>query len=325
MLVGDIGATNARFAMLRDAQIAVTETYAVANYPTPADAIRSFLNGPAREHQPSHAALAVAGPVVDGHVRMTNAAWTVDGPELQQALGLTSVQVLNDFAAVAWALPDLTPADFHVLGAPQPGRPGTRVAMGPGTGFGCAAFASGPMGEAILVTEGGHATLAATDTREAAIIEQLRQRFPHVSVERVLSGPGMVDLYHAITTLDRLSAPDRDGAEIVAHALAGDCEASHRTLATFCAILGSVAGNIALTLGATGGVFISGGIAPRFLGFLDQSAFRSRFEAKGRFAGYLAAIPTVVITHKYPAFVGLARAIRVARQRGATKALQPPG
>lgn len=179
--------------------------------------------------------------------------------------------------------------------------------MGPGTGFGLAALARGPAGDVTLVTEGGHATLAASDRREEAIIRVLRERLGHVSVERVLSGAGLLDLYHAIGTVDGLVIRERTGPEIVARALAGDCEASVATLEAFCGFLGGAAGNAALTLGATGGVFIGGGIAPRFTGFLATSAFREKFEAKGRMRPYLAAIPTAVVTHRFPAFVGLAR------------------
>jgi glucokinase len=182
--------------------------------------------------------------------------------------------------------------------------------MGPGTGFGLAALASDGDAEVVLVTEGGHATLPAENRREDAIIQELRARHPHVSIERALSGPGLVELYEAIAAVDHATVPARSGAEIVAHALAGDCGTSRATLEAFCGFLGSVAGNAALTLGALGGLFIAGGIVPRFTEFLRQSAFRARFEAKGRLAPYLARIPTAVIVHQEPAFVGLARLAR---------------
>jgi len=165
--------------------------------------------------------------------------------------------------------------------------------------------------EIVLVTEGGHATLSSENRREDAIILALRERLHHVSVERVLSGPGLVQLYQSIAAIDQLTVPQRSSAEIVQHALAGDCETSRTTLEAFCAFLGSVAGNVALSLGARGGLFIGGGIAPRFTDFLRQSAFRERFEAKGRMSSYLARIPTSVIVHPFPAFVGLARLARM--------------
>lgn len=306
-LVADIGATNARFAILAGGRIAATETYPVAAHATPEAAARQFLAGPGAGHSPVRAAIAAAGVVHQGRVTMTNAAWIVDAARLREGLGLASVEVLNDFEALGWALPGLAADDLFVVGGPRPGPGGTMAVMGPGSGFGLGALARGPQGDLVLVTEGGHATLPAEDKREDSIIRTLRDRLHHVSVERVLSGPGLVQLYHAVAVTDGLVVRDRDSAGIVAHALAGDCEGSVATLEAFCAFLGGVAGNVALTLGATGGVYIAGGIVPRFTEFLARSAFRERFEAKGRLREYLARIPTAVITHPFPAFVGLGR------------------
>jgi glucokinase len=310
-VLADIGATNARFALLEHGQPIDTTRYAVADYASPVEAARAFLAGPAAGHAPQMAVIAAAGPVVNGRVTMTNAAWTVDAERIRNGLGLPAVHVINDFEALGWALPDLRPADLFDIGQVTPAGQGTMAVMGPGTGFGLAALASDGKVEVVLVTEAGHATLPSENRREDAIILALRERLQHVSVERVLSGPGLVQLYHAIAEVDGLTVPQRSAAEIVEHALAGDCEASRNTLEAFCAFLGGAAGNAALTLGAIGGVFIAGGIAPRFTDFLRQSAFRERFEAKGRMAPYLARIPTRVIVHPYPAFVGLARLARV--------------
>jgi glucokinase len=310
-ILADIGATNARFALLESGRPIDTTTYSVADYASPVEAARAFLAGPAAGHAPQMAVIAAAGPVVNGRVTMTNAAWTVDAERIRNGLGLPAVHVINDFEALGWALPDLRPADLFDIGQVTPAGQGTMAVMGPGTGFGLAALASDGKVEVVLVTEAGHATLPSENRREDAIILALRERLQHVSVERVLSGPGLVQLYHAIAEVDGLTVPQRSAAEIVEHALAGDCEASRNTLEAFCAFLGGAAGNAALTLGAIGGVFIAGGIAPRFTDFLRQSAFRERFEAKGRMAPYLARIPTRVIVHPYPAFVGLARLARV--------------
>ena len=304
-LISDIGATNARFALLVDSQIVVSETYAVADYASPVEAARAFLSGPAAGHSPDQALIAAAGPVDRGRVALTNAAWIVDSDRIRDGLKMTDVVVLNDFEALGWALPALRPDDLVTLGTPRAAGGGTMAVMGPGSGFGLAAMAFGMTGEAVLVTEGGHATLSSENRREDAIILALRQQLHHVSVERVLSGSGLMHLYHAIARVDGTTVPERDNSEIVAHAMAGDCEVSRETLELFCAFLGSAAGNIALTLGARGGVFIAGGIAPRFVDFLRRSAFRERFEAKGRMSAYLAQIPTAVIVHATPAFIGL--------------------
>lgn len=316
-LIADIGATNARFALLEGSEFALSETYAVSDYASPIEAARDFLAGPAKGHSPRRALIAAAGPVERGRIALTNAAWIVDCERIAKGLGMADVIVLNDFEALAWALPALHAKDIVTLGMPHPGERGTMAVMGPGTGFGLSAMVLAGDAEVIVVTEGGHATLSSENRREDAIILALRQQFHHVSVERVLSGSGLIQLYHAIARVDDETVPARDSSEIVAHALAGDCKVSRETLELFCAFLGSVAGNVALTLGARGGLFIGGGIAPRFTDFLRASAFRERFEAKGRLSSYLAHVPTAVIVHPTPAFVGLAHLASVrARSHG---------
>jgi glucokinase len=316
-LIADIGATNARFALVEGTEIGVSETYAVADYASPVEAARAFLSGPASGRSPKRALIAAAGPVERGRIALTNAAWIVDSERIAKGLGMTDVVVLNDFEALAWSLPALHAQHIVTLGAARPGERGTMAVMGPGTGFGLSAVTFAGESEVILVTEGGHATLSSESRREDAIILALREQFHHVSVERVLSGSGLMQLYHAIARVDGQTVPERDNKEIVAHALADDCKVSRETLELFCAFMGSVAGNIALTLGARGGVFIGGGIAPRFTDFLRASAFRERFEAKGRLSSYLTRIPTAVIVHPTPAFLGLAHLANVrARPHG---------
>ncbi len=309
-LLADIGATNARFAVLVDKEPAAVTTYAVAAYPTPVDAAREFLAGPGGGVKPETAVLAAAGPVHNGRVTMVNAAWEVDEQLIQQGLGLRSAHVINDFAAQAWALPGLHGADLVTIGEVSPVTSGTMVVMGPGSGFGLAAMTRDAGNESVLVTEAGHATLPAETNRDAAIIQSMRDKLGHISIERALSGPGLIHLYDAVAEIDGLSVPQRTAAEIVEHALAGDCVACRATLDAFCGFLGSVAGNEALTFGALGGVFIAGGIVPRFTDFLRHTDFRERFAAKGRMSTYLAPIPTAVVVHSNPAFVGLARLAR---------------
>ena len=313
VLLADIGATNARFALLQQGRLGQVSSYAVAAFPVPEEAARQFLDDTSTAGPPPRSAIiAAAGALVDGLITMVNAGWTLDPARLCSALGLSVTRVLNDFEALAWALPDLGPDDLVALDNVPPPATGTLAVIGPGTGFGLAALVRGTGNDHPVVTEGGHATIAAEDAREDAVIDRLRAELGHVSVERVLSGAGLAALYRALAKVENPTAPARDSPAIVAHALAGDCPHSRETLAMFCAFLGSVAGNTALTLGATGGVFIAGGVTPRFRSFLLASRFRERFEAKGRLQPYLARIPTRLIVHPNPAFVGLYRLARLS-------------
>jgi len=179
------------------------------------------------------------------------------------------------------------------------------LALGPGTGFGVAAYVPHEQGGFVLRTEGGHSTMPSGSVREDAIIEKLRQHFGHVSAERILSGRGLENLYRAIVSLDSLSVPERSAAEITQAALTGHCAASRAAVDTFCAMLGEVAGNLALGIGAQGGVYVAGGIALHLRDYLHRSQFRARFEAKGRMSPYLSVIPVYLILRDDPAFVGL--------------------
>jgi glucokinase len=179
------------------------------------------------------------------------------------------------------------------------------VVLGPGTGLGVAAYIHGDRGDFVLGSEGGHATLPSASSREDAIIANLRAQFGHVSAERVLSGPGLENLYRVIASLDSQTVAQWTAAEIIEAALANRCAVSQAALDIFCGLLGGVAGNLALSFGAQGGVYIAGGIAPQLRDYLPQSQFRSRFEAKGRLTSYLKPIPTYLVLHDDPAFVGL--------------------
>lgn len=302
-LLADIGGTNARFALLSDGVTGPVSTLPVADHPTITAAIAAFLG----DRRPDAAVIGAAGPVRGDRVTMLNAGRVIEAAELRATFGFRSIRLVNDFEALAWALPSLTQADLLPLGPlPIPGE-GTLAVVGPGTGFGTTALIRGPGGDVTFATEGGHASIPAEDKRDEAIIRVLRERFSHVSIEHILTGWGLVNLYHAVGLVDGMVLRERTNAEIVSHAQAGTCEASVATLNTFCAFLGSAAGNAALSFGAMGGVYIGGGIAPRFPAFLAASPFRARFEAKGRMRHYVEAIPTALITRELPAFIGLSR------------------
>jgi glucokinase len=304
-LLGDIGSTNARFAYLRNCQIGPIETLPVAEFASIIEALRVFGNRRQSEGAVTRALLGVAGPIQNGAVTMTNSGWVVDSSELAREFGLERVDLMNDFAALAWSLPELSPEHLLPIGGLSPVATAPAVVLGAGTGLGLACLGGRDSRATVIETEGGHATLPGATAQEDAVIQCLRESFGHVSAERVLSGAGLVNLYHAIAAVEGGITPHRTATDITAAAVAGRCMASQATLDMFCAMLGTFAGNAALMFGARGGVFIGGGIVPRIADFVAASAFRSRFEAKGRFQFYLAAIPVYIITHPHPAFFGL--------------------
>jgi glucokinase len=304
-VLADIGGTNARFALLRDGVLGPIAHLVVADHHQFESALDAFLaEQPDRASIP-YALFGLAGVVENERCALTNSQWIVDAKGLRSQFGFTDIHLVNDFEAVAWSLPCLVSGDLLQIGGgePQPRRP--MVVLGPGTGLGVAAYLPVEHGACVVHSEGGHVTLAGSSLREDAIITKLRQQFGHVSAERVLSGPGLENLFCTIAILDSLSLAPRSAAQITQAALAGACPTSINALETFCALLGAVAGNFALTFDSRGGVFIAGGIAGHLHEHLPRSQFRERFNAKGRMSGYLKAIPTYLILHEDPAFLGL--------------------
>jgi glucokinase len=303
-LLGDIGATNARFALLASGAVGPVTSFDVTRFARFADAVATLLKNNCQQIEISKAVLAVAGPVEDDRCVLTNRSWVVDARELYETFRLEA-RIINDFEAVAYSLPSLAPPDLVGIGGgkAEPGAP--MAVLGPGSGLGTACLVPGAGKQIVISSEGGHATLAGANDREDEIIKHLRSRFGHVSAERVVSGDGLENIYQAIVVLDGLALAPRSAADVTKSALAGDCPVAHEALATFCAFLGSFAGNVALTFGARGGVYIAGGISPRIVDFLIRSEFRSRFEAKGRLRSYLEAVPSSVIVHPAAAFLGL--------------------
>ena len=245
---------------------------------------------------------------------MTNHSWSFSIREMQRSFKFKHFVVLNDFKAIALALPALPVEDLRQVGGGQSRTDGPRAVIGPGTGLGVAGLVGDDRGGWVAIDgEGGHATLAATNEREWRVIEWLARRHGHASAERAVSGPGLVDVYTALQDIDGDEPIAIDAAIVTGRALEGHDRCAIDALDLFCAFLGIVAGNLALTLGATGGVYIGGGIVPRLGGFFDRSSFRSRFEAKGRFAAYAASIPTFVIVRETsPALIGAERALDAA-------------
>lgn len=310
VLVGDVGGTNARFALAHLIEgRPVLESHAsfpAETYPTFLEGVRAFIDGCVVK--PTGGVLAVAGPVTDGQIDLTNSPWRVSESELQ-TLGLNPVRLINDFEALAWGAPVVPDDMLASLGGPAGGDPHAAiVVLGPGTGFGVSALARDIHGHEIAMpSEGGHACFAPGDAVEDEILRILRRRYDRVSIERLICGPGLLNMHRALAEIDGRESHIEDPAQITTEAMTNPESPCGATLARFCAILGAVAGDIALTTGARGGVYIAGGIAPRILPFLKASPFRERFERKGRFQDYMAAIPTHVILHKHAALLGAAR------------------
>lgn len=305
VLLADIGGTNARFALLEHGTIGPVEHLKVADYPTVADAARAFLSHHPGKARPGAAVMDIAGPIEGNRGALTNSHWVIDGADLAQQFDLRFAKLLNDFEAVGWALPALDPDDLFSLGGTAAAAGAPMLVIGPGTGFGAACYLPNDGRPAVAVTEAGHATLPATSAREATVLAELRSHFDHVSIERALSGMGLENVYRAIAAVDGASVPPRDAAAITHAALDGSCATARATLDMFCGWLGAVAGNLALTFCARGGVYIAGGIPPRFPAHVAQSAFRHQFESKGRYDSYLRPIPTYIVTTPDISFVGL--------------------
>jgi len=307
-LIGDIGGTNARLALARDGEYGALTAYLSEDYPSIEDCIAEYLATQKPEDKPTEIALAIAGPVDADRVTLTNHPWSFSKRQMQARFGVDRLEILNDFTANAVAVPYLKPEDLEQIGGGAKREGGSIGILGPGTGLGVSGLIQGRDGNWVPIEgEGGHVTMPAADDRESAVLGVLRQRFSHVSAERLLSGDGLVNLYEAISVLNGVPSKAYRPAQVSDAALAETDAACREAVQIFCAGLGTIAGNLAVTLGATGGIYIAGGIVPRLGPRFVASPFRSRFEDKGRFHDYLARIPTFLITHKNPALVGLAR------------------
>ncbi|MCX4176354.1 MULTISPECIES: bifunctional transcriptional regulator/glucokinase [Paraburkholderia] len=304
-LLADIGGTNARFALeYSPGEIGSVQVYPCADYPGVAEVIKKYLKD-TKIGRVNHAAIAIANPVDGDQVSMTNHDWSFSIEATRRALGFDTLLVVNDFTALAMALPGLTDAQRVQVGGGAR-RPNSVIGLlGPGTGMGVSGLIPADDRWIALGSEGGHATFAPADEREDIVLQYARKKWSHVSFERVAAGPGIEVIYRALAGRDkkRVSA-NVDTVEIVKRALDGEPLAAE-SVDVFCGILGTFAGNIAVTLGALGGIYIGGGVVPRLGEFFSRSSFRKRFEAKGRFEAYLQNVPTYVITAEYPAFLGV--------------------
>lgn len=302
-LIGDLGGTNLRLALVQDGAAGEAVTLATADHQSLEAAIAHWLTG--QESQPVAAALAVAGPVSGDEVATTNLPWRLSGAGLAGTFGWRRVELMNDFAAQALAVPLLEPGETVAIGGGAPVDGGAKVVLGPGTGLGaCALIRDGAYWKPIA-GEGGHMTLAAMDDEEAEILALVRAEHGHVSAERICSGLGLPGLHAALCQRDGAPVEHLEPAVIAARAEAGDRRA-RETMERFCRFLGTVAADLALVFWATGGVYLAGGIPPRWRETFLHSGFRARFEEKGRFSVAMKSIPTCIVTADAPALRGLA-------------------
>jgi glucokinase len=307
-LLADVGGTNARFALeLAAGRFEHVQVLACGDYPTLGDAIRAYLAMPAvaGAGQVGHAAVAIANPVDGDQIRMTNHHWQFSIEALRREVGFETLLVVNDFYALARSLPHLIDGDKVQVGGGSPRAGAPLGLLGAGTGLGVSGLIPAGTSWTALSSEGGHVTFAPCNDLEVAILQYAWREFEHVSAERFLSGAGVELIHRALSHVQGLAPTSLSAPEISRRALAGECAVSSQVLDVFCGMLGCVAGNLAVTLGAQGGVYIGGGIVPRLGERFASSPFRRRFEQKGRFQSYLAAVPTYVITAEYPAFLGV--------------------
>lgn len=313
-LIGDIGGSNTRLALIQSG----TEWTGMRSFRNEGhQSLEAIVSEYLAEKnaRPDAAAFAVAGPVRGDRVRLTNRGWTIDSMHLKDRFGLKHCRVVNDFSAVAMGIPALADTDLEKAGGGGGDDTAPVAILGPGTGLGVGGIVPGPGGGRVLVTEGGHATLAAGDERQARLLARLRLRFGHVSAERAVSGQGIENMYQALAEVEGVNASPLSAAEIGEAAKSGGDPLAVEALGQFFRFLGAVAGDLALTYGAFGGVYIAGGIVPRYLPGFKASRFRETFESKGRMSDYLKPIPVFVILHEEVELLGLAASLD-ARARG---------
>lgn len=320
-LVADAGGTNIRFALVDldeggVPRLVAPRKYASKTFPAAEDAARTYLSEQKLAAPPISAVLSVAGPVSDNSISMTNLGWCFSGNGFGKALNIAAVRLINDYEAIAYSVPLLGHADLRDIGPAKAVRNEERqivAIVGPGTGLGVGGYVRTSGTLVPLVTEGGHMDFAPADDIEIEVLKFLRGRYGHVSAERVLSGPGLSNLHEALSAIEGQASRRLDAHEITAQALRDANSFSGRTLSRFCAMLGSIAGDIALVIGARSGVLLAGGILPVVADFFIASDFRARFEAKGRFEAYMKDIPTQLITQDNAGLIGAAAILTAMR------------
>jgi len=319
LLAGDIGATKTALAIFSldsgPRAPLVEATFHSANYPSLEAVVRAFLAQTSLRID--RASFGVAGPIVSGRVVLTNLPWVLDETQLREALGLSSVRLLNDLESLAHAVPLLERADVHVLQTGEAVPGGAIAVIAPGTALGEAFLIWDGSRYRAYPSEGGHTDFAPSTELEVGLLRYLQRRYDHVSYERVCSGLGLPNIYSYLKEshrgeepawlTQRLKSTDDPTPVIIAAALEASCELCVVTLNTFVTILGAEAGNLALKVLATGGVYLGGGIPPRIAPALEHGGFLEAFQRQGRQAGLLNRMPVYVILNSKAALFGAAR------------------
>ena len=309
-LVADIGGTNARFALadLETLELSEIRQFLCAEHTSIERAAQIYLEG--LKERPRRGAIAVAAPLAGSEIKLTNSVWSFTAESLASAASLDDILLLNDFEALALSLPHLRAEELHQIGGAAPAAQATKVVLGPGTGIGVAGLVWSAAGWIAVPSEGGHISLAAHTSGEFELIERLRGNRDHLSAERVLSGPGLANLYRAIADSHGVAAQALEPNDVMTRGLAGSDPLAVEALALFVSWLGAFAGDVALAFCARGGVYLGGGIAPKIVKALLQGAFRQAFEAKGRMRSLLAPIPASVILAEFATLRGAAAGLR---------------
>ena len=316
-LVADIGGTNARFAALLDdgsLESPYEFHHSVEQYPQFADLLDGLLGEIAEAtgwvNPPTNVCFAVACPADSEDISFTNSHWQFSKTQLKQLLSCDNLSVINDFEAVAHGITELDDSDLVKVGGSEAVSTKPIAILGAGTGLGVAGLVRHANGYHVIDTEGGHADFAPLDEVQHAVVERLRVIYGRVCLERLLSGKGILNIYTALCSIQGTVGLFTDPAEVVAAALESSDEKASQTLNIFCDAMGAAAGNLALTFGAKGGVYIAGGVVPRFQEFFVHSGFRNKFEEKGRFAGYMKSVPVYLVTRSNLGLLGAAKKLQ---------------
>jgi glucokinase len=306
-LIADIGGTHARFALctslsdIRDISVMKTADFATFDM-----VVRHYLDSVGNPLIKT-AVIGIANPILGDHIKMTNSPWEFSIEQTRKTFGFEQLHLINDFTALALALPHLPAANLVKVGGGEPIAGTPLGVLGPGTGLGVSALIPTRIGPWVpLAAEGGHVSFAPVNEIEYLLGHAASKEFGHVSMERMVSGPGLQFIYRSLCDMQGLSAQELTAPEISKRAISGRDPVCSAALDNFCAILGTAASDLAVTLGARGGIYLGGGIVHRLGDYFARSPFRQRFEDKGRFSSYLAAIPVFVITGEYPALWGAA-------------------